>query len=98
MTRTYGKLADPRYVPGVSEHDDEMTDAQWRESMGPPTEPLLQRRSFEVVYLPEPPGSPYSEVVTVDAQDVSEGACGLLTEYLIEEGMAHEWRYAAAGE
>lgn len=29
------KITDPRYVPGVSEHDDDMTDAEWREVMGP---------------------------------------------------------------
>lgn len=30
------KNEDPRYVPGVSEHDDDMTDAEWNEAMGEP--------------------------------------------------------------
>ena len=27
------KNADPRYVPGVSEVDDDMTDEEWREAL-----------------------------------------------------------------
>lgn len=95
MTARYNKLGDPRYVPGVSQHDDDMTDAQWGEAMGNPEGPLMPLRSFEVVYLPDPPAVAYSETVTVDTQEVSEEAHGLLTEYLIERGMAHEWRYRA---
>lgn len=34
INRTPIKSADPRYVPGVSEHDDDMTDAEWVEAMG----------------------------------------------------------------
>jgi len=29
------KTSDPRYIPGVSEHDDDMTDEEWFEAMGP---------------------------------------------------------------
>lgn len=29
------KEADPRYVPGISENDDDMTNAEWVEAMGP---------------------------------------------------------------
>lgn len=32
------KEDDPRYVPGVSEHDDDMTDEEWYEAMGPASE------------------------------------------------------------
>jgi hypothetical protein len=30
------KEADPRYVPGASESDDDMTDAEWAEAYGSP--------------------------------------------------------------
>lgn len=33
--RALGKKNDPRYVPGVSEHDDDMTDEEWFWAMGP---------------------------------------------------------------
>lgn len=33
--RTPRKSGDPRYVPDVSEHDDDMTDAEWFWAMGP---------------------------------------------------------------
>lgn len=29
------KKNDPRYVPGASEHDDDMTDEEWLWAMGP---------------------------------------------------------------
>lgn len=32
------KLSDPRYTPGVSENDDDMTDEEWVATMGPATE------------------------------------------------------------
>src|SRR5690606_32679299 len=33
--RALGKKNDPRYVPGVSGHDDDMTDEEWFWAMGP---------------------------------------------------------------
>lgn len=43
MTMRHSKLADPRYIPGVSEYDDDMTDDQWFEAMGEPVEcPIMQ--------------------------------------------------------
>jgi len=29
------KRCDPRYTPGISQHDDDMTDAEWFQAMGP---------------------------------------------------------------
>lgn len=94
MTSTYSKLADSRYVPGVSEHDDDMTDAEWASAMGEPPGTLLEHRSFDVVYYPDSEDPPFTGNVVVDVQDVSREKEGRLTEYLIEQGMAHEWQYA----
>lgn len=89
----WSKIADPRYVPGISEFEDDMCDAEWRGTMGEPVGPLAEERSVEVVYYPDV-GSPYREVITVEAADVTEECDGLLTRYLIEQrGMDHEWEY-----
>lgn len=93
----HGKLSDPRYTPGVSEHDDDMTDAEWMSAMGEPSGALLTHRSFDVVYYPDSEEPPFTGNIVVDTQDVSLVAKGQLTEYLIEQGMAHEWRYADGG-
>lgn len=96
MTQYRSKLADPRYVPGISEFEEDMCDAEWWDAMGEPTEPLVEGRSFEVIYYPDV-GSPYRETVTVDPAAVTEECDGLLTMYLVtERGMDHEWEYAAA--
>lgn len=96
----WSKIADPRYVPGISEFEDDMCDAEWRDTMGEPIDPLAEERSVAVVYYPDV-GSPYREVITVKAADVTEECDGLLTQYLIEQrGMDHEWEYLteATGE
>lgn len=95
MTAPHSKIADPRYIPGISEFDDDMTDSEWWEEHGEPTKPLLETRTVKVVYYPEG-GSFHEGSVTVEAVDVSEEAQGRLTEYLIvERGMDHEWEYEA---
>lgn len=94
MAVPYSKIADQRYVPGISEFEEDMCDAEWRDAMGLPMDPLVESRSFEVIYYPDV-GSPYREIVTVEAADVAEKCDGLLTMYLMDErGMDHEWAYA----
>lgn len=91
---TPSKLADPRYVPGLSGNDDEMTDAEWYAAMGEPAAPPLACRSIGIMYYPQD-ADPYQETVTVDPEDVSRRTDGVLMEYLLDrETMDHGWTYA----
>lgn len=90
---TQHKLADSRYVPGLSGNDDDMTDAEWFDAMGEPSAPLLTHRDIGIVCYPEQGGF-YEETFTVDPSVVSESSDGLLTAYLMHhETIQHEWAY-----
>ena len=39
------KMDDPRYIAGISEYEDDMTDEEWFETMGP--SPLKSAGSAE---------------------------------------------------
>lgn len=94
----HSKVADPRYIPGASEDEDGMTDAEWVRQMGDDPEFQVDGpRIVEVVCYPEK-GAPYLHAVVVDPRHVSEDYRGCLTEYLIEwDGDIQDpWRYAAA--
>lgn len=79
------KTTDPRYVPGVSAHDDDMTDEEWLHTMGPAPAPAAAEQT--------PPPNPAAEAWAIFQENTTDHQLTILH----DDGMYRHLRMSAPG-